>query len=151
MSVKMEDYSGVMDGARRIMPSMMIRRVSSVMRSRDTACSSWLHSMALPKMAQLSTRTRVVSETVSCCAYVACFSQVESNSASSSYEETGFRLYQPFDHLLLRMIYLARGDEEQARLHTQRATALANEMGYPELVSSMPDIRQLLSEQPGEA
>lgn len=66
-------------------------------------------------------------------------------------EETGFRPYQPFDHLLLRMVYLARGDEEHARLHTQQATALANEMGYPDLVSSMPDIRQLLSEQPGEA
>jgi hypothetical protein len=43
-------------------------------------------------------------------------------------------------------VYLARGDEANARLHTQQAITLASEMGYPDLVSSMPDIKALLTE-----
>jgi tetratricopeptide (TPR) repeat protein len=58
-------------------------------------------------------------------------------------EEAGFKPYLPLDHLLLRNIYLARGETASAQQHTQLATALAEEIGYPVLVASVPDLRKL--------
>ncbi|GHO99674.1 hypothetical protein KSF_097220 [Reticulibacter mediterranei] len=58
-------------------------------------------------------------------------------------EEAGFKPYLPLDHLLLRNIYLARGETANAQLHMQQATALAKEIGYPALVADVPDLRKL--------
>jgi hypothetical protein len=52
-------------------------------------------------------------------------------------EEAQFRPYLPLDHLLIRDIYLAKGDIANAQLHTQQASALAEEMGLQTLVSFM--------------
>ncbi|MCB0175529.1 MAG: tetratricopeptide repeat protein [Anaerolineae bacterium] len=61
-----------------------------------------------------------------------------------SYREAApFKPYLPFDHLLLRDIYLKKGDTAQAQFHTQQASALAEEMGYPALVASMPNLGDL--------
>lgn len=62
-------------------------------------------------------------------------------------EEARFKPYQPLDHLLLRDIYLAKGDTANAQLHTQQASALAKEMGLKDLASSMPSIRNILTAQ----
>ncbi|HEX2910876.1 MAG TPA: tetratricopeptide repeat protein [Chloroflexia bacterium] len=56
-----------------------------------------------------------------------------------------FKPYQPLDHLLLRDIYQAKGDHAKVELHEQKASRLAEEMGYPMLVSSMPGIKSRLS------
>jgi tetratricopeptide (TPR) repeat protein len=66
-------------------------------------------------------------------------------------EAAQFRPYLPLDHLLLRDIYLAKGDTANAQLHTQQAAALAEEMGLRTLVSSMINIRDMLAAQPTEA
>lgn len=71
--------------------------------------------------------------------------------ALSLREEARFRPYLPIDHLLLRDIYLAQGDTANAQLHTQKASALAEEMGYPHLVSSMADTRERLAAMQKEA
>jgi tetratricopeptide (TPR) repeat protein len=52
-------------------------------------------------------------------------------------EEAQFRPYLPLDHLLIRDIYLAKGDTTNAQLHTQQASALAEEMGLQTLMSFM--------------
>jgi tetratricopeptide (TPR) repeat protein len=62
-------------------------------------------------------------------------------------EEARFKPYLPLDHLLLRDIYLAKGDPANAQFHTKIASTIASEMGYPMLVSSMPDIRERLAAQ----
>lgn len=62
-------------------------------------------------------------------------------------EAAGFKPYLPFDHLLLRDAYLVQGDEEHARHHFEAASAIAEEMGMTRLVSSMPDIRNVLTNQ----
>lgn len=66
-------------------------------------------------------------------------------------EAVRFKPYQPLDHLLLRDIYQVKGDTTNAQLHEQKASALAEEMGYPMLVSSMPNIRERLAAQQEEA
>jgi len=66
-------------------------------------------------------------------------------------EAARFKPYQPLDHLLLRDIYQGKGDAANAQLHEQKASALAQEMGYPMLVSSMPNIRERLAAQQEEA
>ncbi|GHO51969.1 hypothetical protein [Ktedonobacter robiniae] len=60
-------------------------------------------------------------------------------------EEAQFRPYQPLDHLLIRDIYLARGDTAKAQQHTEAASAIAAEMGMETLVASMPNIRDVLT------
>jgi len=67
--------------------------------------------------------------------------------ALSLRQEAGFRPYLPLDHLLLRDIYLAKEDTANAELHTQQAFALAEEMGLQTLVSSVPNIRDVLAVQ----
>ncbi|MEP7187748.1 MAG: tetratricopeptide repeat protein, partial [Roseiflexaceae bacterium] len=57
--------------------------------------------------------------------------------ALSLREDAHFRPYLPFDHLLLKDIYLAQGDTENAQFHLLRAQALAEEMGLQTLISSM--------------
>jgi tetratricopeptide (TPR) repeat protein len=61
-------------------------------------------------------------------------------------EEAQFRPYLPLDHLLIRDIYLAKGDTANAQLHTQQALALAEEMGLDALVSSALNIREALAD-----
>jgi tetratricopeptide (TPR) repeat protein len=67
--------------------------------------------------------------------------------ALSLREEARFKPYLPLDHLLLRDIYLAKGDTANAQFHTEIASALAEEMGLKTLVSSMPNIRDILAAQ----
>ena len=57
-------------------------------------------------------------------------------------EEARFKPYLPFDHLLLRDIYLAKGDTANAQFHTDIASSIASEMGLKTLVSSMPNKRE---------
>lgn len=57
-------------------------------------------------------------------------------------EEAGFKPYLPLDHLLLSSIYQARGETVSAQQHMQQATALAEEIGYPQLVSAVPNLRR---------
>ena len=57
--------------------------------------------------------------------------------ALSFREAAGFRPYQPFDHLMLWDIYQKSGDATKAQFHLQQASALAEEMGLPTLVSSV--------------
>ncbi|MBA2680876.1 MAG: tetratricopeptide repeat protein [Ktedonobacteraceae bacterium] len=64
--------------------------------------------------------------------------------ALSLREEANFKPYLPLDHLLLRDIYLAKGDMANAELYTQRASVLAEEMGLKTLVSSLPNIQDVL-------
>ncbi|EFH86082.1 hypothetical protein [Ktedonobacter racemifer] len=66
-------------------------------------------------------------------------------------EEAQFRPYQPLDHLLIRDIYLARGDTAKAQQHTEAASAIAAEMGMETLVASMPNIQDVLAAQHKEA
>lgn len=66
-------------------------------------------------------------------------------------KEAQFKPYLPLDHLLLRDIYQAKRDLTQAQFHTEMASAIASEMGYPTLVSSMPNIRERLTAQQEEA
>ena len=66
-------------------------------------------------------------------------------------EAARFKPYQPLDHLLLRDIYQGKGDTANAQLHEQKASVLAEEMGYPMLVASMPNIRERLAVQQEEA
>ena len=56
--------------------------------------------------------------------------------ALSFREAGGFRPYQPLDHLMLRDIYLKKGDTTQAQFHFEQASTLAEEMGLSTLVSS---------------
>lgn len=44
-------------------------------------------------------------------------------------EEAGFMPYQPLDHLLVRDVYLAKGDTANAQRHAQQAAALAEAIG----------------------
>jgi len=67
--------------------------------------------------------------------------------ALSLREEARFKPYLPLDHLLLRDVYLAKGDTANAQFHTEIASALAEEMGLKALVSSMPNIRDILAAQ----
>jgi tetratricopeptide (TPR) repeat protein len=64
-------------------------------------------------------------------------------------EAAGFRPYLPLDHLLLRDIYLAKGDIVRAEQHAQQAQVLAEEMGFETLVASVPNIRDALTAQNG--
>jgi hypothetical protein len=48
---------------------------------------------------------------------------------------------------LLRDIYLAKGDTADAQFHTEIASTIAKEMGLKMLVSSMPNIRDILAAQ----
>ena len=57
-------------------------------------------------------------------------------------EEAGFKPYLPLDHLLLSSIYQARGETASAQQHMQQAAALAEEIGYPQLVATVPNLRQ---------
>lgn len=66
-------------------------------------------------------------------------------------EEARFKPYLPLDHLLLRDIYLAKGDTENAELHTEIASAIALEMGLKTLMSSMPNIKGILAGQQEKA
>lgn len=66
-------------------------------------------------------------------------------------EAARFKPYQPLDHLLLRDIYQAKGDIAKAQLHEQKASALAEEMGYPMLVSFVPNLSERLKAVPKEA
>jgi tetratricopeptide (TPR) repeat protein len=67
--------------------------------------------------------------------------------ALSLREAAGFKPYLPLDHLLLSTIYQARGAATNAQLHLQQARAIAEEMGYPSLVSSVPDLEALQKAQ----
>lgn len=60
-------------------------------------------------------------------------------------EAAGFRPYLPLDHLLLRDIYLARGETAQSERHAQSAQALAETLGLQALVASVPNIRDALA------
>ncbi|GLV60397.1 hypothetical protein KDH_72170 [Dictyobacter sp. S3.2.2.5] len=60
-------------------------------------------------------------------------------------EEAGFKPYQPLDHLLLRDVYQAKGDQASAQIHARQAADLATSMGYPTLVSTIGDTRSRLS------
>ena len=71
--------------------------------------------------------------------------------ALSLREEARFKPFLPLDHLLLRDIYLAKGDTKNAQNHTEIASGLAEEMGLTTLVSSMPNIRDILVAQQPEA
>ncbi len=71
--------------------------------------------------------------------------------ALSFREAGGFRPYQPFDHLSLWDIYLKKGDTTSAQLHIRQATALAEEMGFSTLVSSVIDTTNRLEAQQEEA
>jgi tetratricopeptide (TPR) repeat protein len=69
-----------------------------------------------------------------------------------SFREAGdFRPYQPFDHLALWDIYQKKGDMANAQVHMQQASALAEEMGFSTLVSSMINTTNRLGAQKGEA
>jgi tetratricopeptide (TPR) repeat protein len=72
---------------------------------------------------------------------------IHAQRALSFREAGGFRPYQPLDHLMLRDIYLKKGDATNTQLHIQQATTIANEIGHPSLVSSIPNLRNLLSTQ----
>jgi tetratricopeptide (TPR) repeat protein len=50
--------------------------------------------------------------------------------ALSLREAVRFRPFLPLDHLLLRSIHLARGEQAQAESHQRQAAALAAEIGY---------------------
>jgi tetratricopeptide (TPR) repeat protein len=52
-------------------------------------------------------------------------------------ESANFKPYLPLDHLLLHSIYLAQGDITHAHHHMQQASAIAEEIGHPEIVSSI--------------
>ena len=67
--------------------------------------------------------------------------------ALSLREEARFKPYLPLDHLLLRDIYEAKGDTANAQSHAEIASAIASEMGLTTLVSSMPNMRDLLATQ----
>jgi tetratricopeptide (TPR) repeat protein len=68
-----------------------------------------------------------------------------------SFREAGdFRPYQPFDHLALWDIYQKKGDMANAQFHMQQASALAEEMGFSTLVSSMINTTNRLGAQKGE-
>lgn len=63
-------------------------------------------------------------------------------------EQAQFRPYLPLDHLLVRDIYVAKGDTANAQIHAQQALALAEEMGLHTLISSVRNLRDVLAEQP---
>lgn len=71
--------------------------------------------------------------------------------ALSFREAGGFRPYQPLDHLMLRDIYLKKGDTARAQFHLQQASALASEMGLATLVSSAINATKHLGVQNEEA
>lgn len=71
-------------------------------------------------------------------------------SALSFREAGAFKPYQPFDHLALRDIYLKMGDTTRAELHLQQATALAEAMGFSELISSLTETMDRLGVQSEE-
>lgn len=64
--------------------------------------------------------------------------------ALSLREEAGFKPYLPLDYLLLKEIYLVKGDTINAQLYYTKAVELAEEIGYPKLVASAPDRRVFL-------
>lgn len=59
--------------------------------------------------------------------------------ALSFREAGGFKPYQPLDHLLLRDIYLKKGDTARAQFHMQQASIIASEMGLSALLASVID------------
>jgi tetratricopeptide (TPR) repeat protein len=63
-------------------------------------------------------------------------------------EKAGFKPYLPLDHLLLRDIYLARGDTANAQAQTEIASSIAAEMGMETLISSLPNIRDVMASRP---
>jgi tetratricopeptide (TPR) repeat protein len=67
--------------------------------------------------------------------------------ALSFREAGGFRPYQPLDHLLLWSVYQAKGDTANAQLHMQQASAIAEEMGFPTLVSGVLNSMSRMSAQ----
>lgn len=71
--------------------------------------------------------------------------------ALSFREASGFRPYQPFDHLSLWDIYQRCGDTARAQFHMQQASALAEEMGLSTLVSSAINTTERLEVQKEEA
>lgn len=67
-------------------------------------------------------------------------------------EAVAFKPYLPIDYLLVRDIYLALADAANAQLAQQKAALLAEEIGFPALVSSMSgNIRDILETQQEEA
>ncbi|HTK07156.1 MAG TPA: tetratricopeptide repeat protein [Ktedonobacteraceae bacterium] len=52
-------------------------------------------------------------------------------------EAASFKLFLPLDHLLLRSVYQAQGDTTSAQFHLQQASAIAEEIGHSEIVSSI--------------
>jgi tetratricopeptide (TPR) repeat protein len=76
---------------------------------------------------------------------------IHAKRALSFREAGGFKPYQPFDHLTLRDIYLRKADTANAQFHMQQASALAEEMGYPTLVSSVPNIGEIQGTQQSES
>ena len=60
-------------------------------------------------------------------------------------EAVGFKPYLPLDYLLVRDIYQMQGDTANAELYAQKASAAAEEIGFPELVSFSPNRRDLLA------
>ena len=66
--------------------------------------------------------------------------------ALSLREASGFKPYQPFDHIMLRDIYLKQGDKASAQFHTQQALSLAEEMGFAELMGALLNATQRLGE-----
>lgn len=62
----------------------------------------------------------------------------------------GFKPYLPLDYLLVRDVYQMQGATANAQLYAQKASAAAEEIGFPDLVSSAPDRRILLASQAEE-
>lgn len=58
--------------------------------------------------------------------------------ALSLREASGFRPYQPLDHLLIKDIALAQGDLELARHHVRQANAHCVAMDLPALITAEP-------------
>lgn len=76
---------------------------------------------------------------------------VHAQQALAFREASGFRPYQPLDHLTLRDIYLKKGDADRAQFHLERASVLAEEIGLSTLVSSAINVTNLLRTQPERA
>lgn len=72
---------------------------------------------------------------------------IHARYALSFREAAGFRPYQPHDHLALWDVYRKRGDTVNAQFHMQRASALAEEMGFSTIVSSLVNAMSHLEDQ----
>ncbi|HEY4388186.1 MAG TPA: tetratricopeptide repeat protein [Ktedonobacteraceae bacterium] len=62
-------------------------------------------------------------------------------------EAASFKPFLPLDHLLLRSIYQMQGDTTNAQFHLQRASAIASEIGHPEIVSSILEAERMQASQ----